>query len=67
MLVERSRGAALLVVGASGGNPLIHLLVGSTTAYVAQHAHCPVLVLRPEGSRPVHAPAPAAAAGVSSD
>ena len=53
LLAERSVGAELLVVGASGANPLTRLLIGSTSAHVVRHAACPVLVWRPVHAAPV--------------
>lgn len=47
VLLERSRTAALLVVGSRGRGPLRSLLLGSTSVALARHAHCPVVVHRP--------------------
>lgn len=50
-LVERSRDAAMLVVGSRGHGGLRSLLLGSVSQACAQQATCPVVIIRadPEG------------------
>ncbi|MDQ0381073.1 universal stress protein [Amycolatopsis thermophila] len=45
-LVERSRRARMLVLGASGAGGFSGMLAGSTTVAVSAHAVCPVAVIR---------------------
>ncbi|MFF1464128.1 universal stress protein [Streptomyces sp. NPDC058330] len=44
-LVERSKGAELLVVGARGYSGFRATLLGSVSLHVTQHATCPVTVV----------------------
>ncbi|MFF7017194.1 MULTISPECIES: universal stress protein [Streptomyces] len=45
-LLDRARGANLLVVGARGRSGLKATLLGSVSLHVAQHSPCPVTVVR---------------------
>jgi nucleotide-binding universal stress UspA family protein len=46
ILVETSKGAALLVVGSRGHGEFVGMVIGSVSEHCAAHAHCPVLVYR---------------------
>lgn len=48
-LLERARGADLLVVGSRGAGGFRGLLVGSVSLHCVSHAPCPVVVVRAEG------------------
>jgi len=49
VLMDASEGASLLVVGTSGHGRITGLLLGSTSQFLAVHAHCPVVVVHGPG------------------
>ena len=49
-LLETAKGADLLVVGNRGRGALKEMLLGSTSGRVADHAPCPVVVVRAHGA-----------------
>jgi len=50
VLVERSAGAALLVVGSRSRSRLPGMLLGSVALHCVVHARCPVMVVHPDGT-----------------
>lgn len=46
LLVEESRNARMLVVGARGVGGVLGMILGSVSSALVSHAHCPVLVVR---------------------
>lgn len=46
VLVAVSRGADLLVVGSRGRGAFADMLLGSVSLHCAQHAQCPVVIIR---------------------
>jgi nucleotide-binding universal stress UspA family protein len=58
VLVEESRSASLVVLGTRGLGGFTGLLLGSTAVLIAGRTHCPLVVVREDGSAaaPAHGP-----------
>jgi nucleotide-binding universal stress UspA family protein len=48
-LVDASKTADLIVVGSHGRGGIAAAVLGSVSRHVAQHAHCPVVIVRSRG------------------
>ncbi len=48
LLLQMSEHAAMVVVGSRGRGTVRSLLLGSVSVALVRHAHCPVVVVRPE-------------------
>ncbi len=51
VLLDAADGAGLLVVGSRGHGGFAGLLLGSVSQQCAHHATCPVVIVRPHGTR----------------
>ena len=47
-LINAGKDADMLVLGSRGAGGFTRLMMGSVSSQVAQHAHCPVLIVPPE-------------------
>ncbi len=47
-LLDAAKDADMIVLGSRGAGGFTRLMMGSVAGQVAQHAHCPVLIVPPE-------------------
>jgi nucleotide-binding universal stress UspA family protein len=47
-LIKAGQDADMIVLGSRGAGGFTRLMMGSVSSQVAQHAHCPVLIIPPE-------------------
>jgi nucleotide-binding universal stress UspA family protein len=47
-LINAASDADMIVLGSRGAGGFTRLMMGSVAGQVAQHAHCPVLIVPPE-------------------
>ena len=53
-LISAGKDADMIVVGSRGAGGFTRLMMGSVADQVAQHAHCPVLIVPPENRSEDH-------------
>lgn len=53
-IISAGKDADMIVVGSRGAGGFTRLMMGSVAAQVAQHAHCPVLIVPPENRSEHH-------------
>ena len=47
-IIDAGKDADMIVLGSRGAGGFTRLMMGSVSSQVAQHAHCPVLIVPPE-------------------
>lgn len=52
VLIEQSKQSGMLVLGSRGHGGFVGMLLGSVSAACAEHAHCPVLIVRSSRTEP---------------
>jgi len=53
-IISAGWDADMIVVGSRGAGGFTRLMMGSVASQVAQHAHCPVLIVPPENRSEQH-------------